>query len=95
MAGKNRHDDTKVIESLADWDKLREENEDFSRRFQFYLDNEERWLREHPNTWIGITEADEVIIAGDIHELLDKAKQTGTRVQNMVAQYLDPLPRVL
>lgn len=95
MAGKNRHDDTEPLESPADWDKIHEENEDFSRRFRIFLDNEERWMKEYPNKWIGITEGDEVIVADDIHELLDKAKKTGTRAQNMVAEYLDPLPRVL
>ena len=96
MARKKK-DDYRIegVEPSADWDKMHEENEDFSRRFQFFLDNEKRWLREYPNKWIGITEADEVIVANDIHELLDKAKETGTRAQNMVAEYLDPLPRVL
>lgn len=96
MAGKKKDDHhLKGVKSLRDWDEVREENEDFSRRFRIFLDNEERWLKEYPNKWIGITEGDEVIVADDIHDLLARAEETGTRAKNMVAEYLDPLPRIL
>lgn len=95
MARKKDDEYLKFIDASGGWDKVREDDEDFSRRFQIFLENQKRWVREYPNKWIGITEGDQVIVADDIHELLDKAKETGTRVKNMVAEYLDPLPRIL
>ena len=81
-----------AAESMGGLEQIHTDLEDFSRRHDMLLENQERWLEEYPDKWVAITDQDDLIVADDLEELVRKAKEAGTRLDNFVYTHLDTVP---